>query len=202
MMSLSKHQNVEIPIDFPIERSPSNQRVFSNQFKDSNELQVKDNTEFEMASSLYNPCSESKDKKIKQSGYSRSHFQGNQNLVASPNISKTSSMWSKDPPIAEYGSEPSSIELLAQDLDHDEYSSSESLGTNSFSSYIPGPSLDHGTFAAFTELVDQDKDDEKNKMIPLMKKTSSHGLVLGAKQSPKIRYLNQLSLPQCSIFLV
>ena len=194
MMSLSKHQNVKIPIDFPNERSPSNQRVFNNLFKDSNEPQIRDKTEFEMASSLYNPGSESKDEKIKQSGYSRSHFQGNQNAVASPNIPKTSSMWSKDPPIAEYGSEPSSIELLAQDLDHDEYSSSESLGTNSFSSYIPGPSLDHGTFAAFTELVDEDKDDGKNKMIPLMKKTSTHGLVLGAKRSPKIRYLNQLFL--------
>ena len=200
MMSLSKHQNVEIPTDFPIERSSSNQRVFSNHFKDFNELQTKENTEIEMASSLYNPFSESKDEKIKQSGYSRPHFQGNQNVVASPNIPKTCSMWLKDPPIADYGSEPSSIELLAQDLDHDECSSSESLGTNSFSSYIPGPSLDHGTFAAFTELVDQDKDDEKNKMIPLMKKTSSHGLVLGAKQSPKIRYLNQLFFLKWSIF--
>ena len=193
MMSLSKHQNFEPTVNFQFQRSGVDQRIFNNLHKLDDESYQNDEIKNEMGSSSIDPFLSSKGKKNNE-GDCSSQLETNQNGSSIQNTSKKTSLWTKGLPVLEQGSEPSSIELLAQDMDQDGYSSSESIDTNSFSSYIPGPSLDQGTFAAFTELVEQEIDDEKDKMIPLMKKTSSQGLVLAAKQSPKIWYVTQFSL--------
>ena len=79
-----------------------------------------------------------------------------------------------------YESQPSSIELLAHETDHDDSSSESS--TKSFSSYIPGASVQnnrvmprHGAIA------------EKSYQQPANVWQSSYELVIARQQSPKIR---------------
>ena len=79
-----------------------------------------------------------------------------------------------------YESQPSSIELLAHETDHDDSSSESS--TKSFSSYIPGASVQnnrvmprHGAIA------------EKRYQQPANVWQSSDELVIARQESPKIR---------------
>ena len=183
MMSLSKHQNIEIPFDRKNPRETKEQKELGNPFQNPSKSSHMVNDVPTVPNSPYNPFSASNDNQNTGSDQSFLPF-----FTSSPNVAKKPSMWATELPIMEHGSQPSTIELLPETTENDDYSSSESIDTNSFSSYIPGPTLDHGTFAAFTDLVDQEQANDRTKMIPLMKQTSSQGLVLASKQSPKIRY--------------
>ena len=170
MMSLSKQQNVETPFRLDESRKGDDKTIFSNPLTNENKSNQMVDPVNELSDSSYNPFSLQNETRVKQSGYNNSPFSRHRDL-----------------PKFDHGSQPSSIELLAQDLENEECSSSESIDTNSFSSYIPGPSLDQGTFAALSELVEQEQENDRGKMVPLMKQTSNHGLVLACRESPKVR---------------
>ena len=80
---------------------------------------------------------------------------------------------------------PSTIELLPENSEHDD-SSTESMYTNSFSEYIPGPSVDHASFIPLKESTKPGKGRHNSNMIPLMKQ-SSNQFVIAHQESPKIR---------------
>ena len=187
MMSLSKQQNLETPFHLDDSRNGVDKTIFNNPFINDNKSSHLVDPINKSSDSSHNPFSLQNGPKGNQSGHNNSPFLGPRNHASSSNCLPKSPMWNKDLSKMDPGSQPSSIELLAQDLENDECSSSESIDTNSFSSYIPGPSLDQGTFAAFTELVEQEYEHERGKMVPLMKQTSSHGLVLASRESPKVR---------------
>ena len=79
-----------------------------------------------------------------------------------------------------YESQPSSIELLAHETDHDDSSSESS--TKSFSSYIPGASVQNNRVMSRHGAIAEKRYQQPANLWP-----SSDELVIARQESPKIR---------------
>jgi hypothetical protein len=109
-----------------------------------------------------------------------------QNTSDKSDIHGNVSYWVNEVTKSANDSQPSTIELLREDSEHED-SSTESMDTNSFSEYIPGPSIDHASLVPSNEGSEHGKEGHHSNLIPLMKQ-SSNQFVIAHQESPKIRY--------------